>query len=77
MMFCRHRDYLSHLEAEIEWLKERLDFERKRAEMAIDQLLRHVHPDVVPLAQPTHHELMAEKVMQELTKESEFSAEAI
>ena len=38
-LFCSHREYINHLEAEIVWLKIQMVHERRRAEVSIDVLL--------------------------------------
>lgn len=37
-MWCQHREYIAHLEHDIDWLKRQLLHERARAELAVDKL---------------------------------------
>lgn len=47
------RAYMLHLEDEIIWLRARLDMERRRAELAIDELISTRVDRAVSVAQPT------------------------
>lgn len=79
-MFCTHREYITHLEADNAWLRERLDLERRRAEMAIDQLLNIKLGVVTPLTQPiplSPAEREAEQEIQRLTRDPEFASPSI
>jgi hypothetical protein len=79
------RAYVLHLEDEIQWLRGRLDMERQRAEIAIDNLVSvriaavgsaPVQPTMQPLLPPTAPEAeaprTAEEAMRRILADPEF-----
>lgn len=70
VLFCAHSSLVSHLEKEVEWLKGQMINERRRAERAIDELLRvRVQVGPVSLSTPTPEDSEIERLM----KTTEFS----
>jgi len=73
VLFCRHSDYVKHLEAEIEWLKMAMVHERQRAERGVDTLLG-LKLGVAPITVPTREELReTESEVEKLMRDPEFT----
>lgn len=72
-IFCRHSDFIKHLEAEVEWYRAQMEHERQRAEMALDELLR-VRVQAGPITRPTPSEVAAqESTIEKMFKNTEFA----
>ena len=69
-LFCKHSDFIKHLEAEVAWFQEQLVHERQRAEMAIDELLR-VRVQAGPVTLAVEKKLSKE--IEELLNNPEFA----
>lgn len=73
VFLCRHSDYVKHLEAEVEWYRDRLDHERQRAEIAVDALLAlKVGAPPVRSPEPQARETL-EQVAERLMGDREFN----
>jgi hypothetical protein len=76
-LFCRHSDFIKHLEAEVAWYREQMIHERQRAELALDELLR-VRVGVGPVTLPTPAEAAArETAVDRLLKDTEFTTAGV
>lgn len=55
-LFCRHSDLVTHLLAEVDYLRGQLEHERQRAEMGVDRLLgqRGIGPITTPTPTERH-----------------------
>ena len=70
VLFCRHSDLVTHLEAETTWLKAQILHERTRAEHAIDLLLA-VKVGLPSVSPPVRDAAMAE--VEKLLNDDEFT----
>ena len=71
-LFCAHDEYLTHLEAEIVWLKMQMVHERQRAELAVNELLR-LKVGAMPVSVPLIPDVPAEDTAERLFRDKEFA----
>lgn len=71
-LFCSHREFITHLEAEIVWLRLQMMRERQRAELAINELLR-LGPGAQPVSVPLIRDEPVDDPISALLKNSEFT----